>query len=435
METFVAFKGKTRMHNAATGSRVKTSGIKFMKLSEELNQQLDSVWVSYNSLTFEVIEIDHSFMVGYEMSPAMFIRSCDPSAGPLQHIQPGASPPVDPVVTILPKPFPPSEAASQPPHLHIPMLPTTPTQFFTPLPHFFTSSNSGSGSNNSRLESPYPPPQLGTALGYSTSTFTYEELAMATNGFSDANLLGQGKRQPTMDWATRLRIALGSAKGLAYLHEDCHPKIIHRDIKTANILLNYNFEAQVADFGLAKFFPDNYTHISTRIMGTFGYLAPEYASSGKVTVKSDVFSFGVMLLELMTGRRPINRQSSMDESLVDWARPLLTQALEDKNFDTLVDPELQKVYNTEEMARMAACAATCVHHFAPDRPQMSQIVRALEGNISLDNLNEGSIPGHRKVYSRFGSSDYDTARYNEDMQRFRMMALASQEHGSSENSG
>ncbi|KAF8393370.1 hypothetical protein HHK36_021613 [Tetracentron sinense] len=239
-----------------------------------------------------------------------------------------------------------------------------------------------------------------------------------------------GKRQPTMDWATRLRIALGSAKGLAYLHEDCHPKIIHRDIKTANILLNYNFEAQVADFGLAKFFPDNYTHISTRIMGTFGICI-----KGKVTVKSDVFSFGVMLLELMTGRRPINRQSSMDESLVDWARPLLTQALEDKNFDTLVDPELQKVYNTEEMARMAACAAACVHHFAPDRPQMSQIVRALEGNISLDNLNEGSIPGHRKVYSRFGSSDYDTARYNEDMQRFRMMALASQEHGSSENSG
>ncbi|RCV40638.1 hypothetical protein SETIT_9G071200v2 [Setaria italica] len=132
-----------------------------------------------------------------------------------------------------------------------------------------------------------------------------------------------GKGQPVMEWPTRLRIALGSAKGLAYLHEDCHPRIIHRDIKSANILLDNNFEAKVADFGLAKLTSDNNTHVSTRVMGTFGYLAPEYASSGKLTEKSDVFSYGVMLLELLTGRRPVDTggtaTSFLEDSLVDWA--------------------------------------------------------------------------------------------------------------------
>ncbi|KAH9624674.1 hypothetical protein KSS87_001684, partial [Heliosperma pusillum] len=127
-----------------------------------------------------------------------------------------------------------------------------------------------------------------------------------------------GKGRPVMDFPTRMRIALGSAKGLAYLHEDCHPRIIHRDIKTANILIDLSFEAKVADFGLAKLSSDTHTHVSTRVMGTFGYLAPEYASSGKLTEKSDVFSFGIMLLELVTGRRPIDPSNDEEDTLVDW---------------------------------------------------------------------------------------------------------------------
>ncbi|KAG0493941.1 hypothetical protein HPP92_004935 [Vanilla planifolia] len=238
--------------------------------------------------------------------------------------------------------------------------------------------------------------------------------------------------RPTLDFSTRLKIARGSAKGLAYLHEDCYPKIIHRDIKASNILLDFKFEAKVADFGLAKIASETNTHVSTRVMGTFGYLAPEYASSGKLTDKSDVFSFGVMLLELITGRHPFDsNQACMDDSLVDWARPLLVRALDDGNFDPIVDPRLGKDYNRSEMRRMIACAAASVRHSAKRRPRMSQIVRALEGDASLEDLNEGVKPGHSSAFGSYTSSDYDTMQYKEDMKRFRKIALGSQEHGSS----
>ncbi|GAB2268269.1 Proline-rich receptor-like protein kinase perk1, partial [Dionaea muscipula] len=166
------------------------------------------------------------------------------------------------------------------------------------------------------------------------------------------------------------------------------------------------------------------------------YLAPEYASSGKLTDKSDVFSFGVVLLELITGRRPVDTmQTFMEDSLVDWARPLLTRALEDEKFDSLVDPQLQNNYNHGEMVRMVACAASCVRHSARRRPRMSQIVRALEGDVSLSDLNEGIRPGHSTMYGSYGSSDYDSSQYKEDMKRFRKTALVSQEQGSSEYGG
>ncbi|EEF46462.1 ATP binding protein, putative [Ricinus communis] len=243
-----------------------------------------------------------------------------------------------------------------------------------------------------------------------------------------------GKGRPTMNWSTRMKIAVGSAKGLAYLHEECQPKIIHRDIKAANILIDDSFEAKVADFGLAKYSLDTDTHVSTRVMGTFGYMAPEYASSGKLTEKSDVFSFGVVLLELITGRRPVDRTQTFDDSIVDWARPLLNQALESGIYDALADPKLQD-YDSTEMTRMIACAAACVRHSARLRPRMSQIIRALEGNMSLDELSDGITPGHSTVYGSYGSIDYSSSQYKEDLKRFRKMALESQEHVSSEYSG
>ncbi|GAB4853908.1 hypothetical protein Ancab_018118 [Ancistrocladus abbreviatus] len=382
-----------------------------------------------------------------------------------------------------------------------------------PPPPAMNSAQMSTGQYSSGPQGPaLPPPHPSIALGFNKSTFTYDELAAATSGFSQGNLLGQGgfgfvhkgvlpngkeiavkslksgsgqgerefqaeveiisrvhhrhlvslvgyciaggqrmlvyefipnntlefhlhgKGQPTMDFPTRLKIALGSAKGLAYLHEDCHPRIIHRDIKAANILIDNGFEAKVADFGLAKLSQDNYTHVSTRVMGTFGYLAPEYAASGKLTEKSDVFSFGVMLMELITGKRPVD-PSGDEDSLVDWARPLLTHALDELNFNGLADPRLENNFNSQEMARMVACAASSIRHSAKRRPKMSQIVRALEGDVSLDDLNDMK-PGNSSAFgSGSGSSDYDSSTYNSDMQKLRGRGLNSQEYPSSEYGG
>ena len=235
------------------------------------------------------------------------------------------------------------------------------------------------------------------------------------------------RKDAVMDWASRRRIAVGSAKGLAYLHEDCQPRIIHRDIKAANILIDFNFEAMVADFGLAKLTTDNHTHVSTRVMGTFGYLAPEYASSGKLSEKSDVFSFGVMLLELITGRQPIDPTDVMEDSLVDWARPIISKGQESGDYSELVDPRLENNYNPEEMARMISCAAASIRHSARRRPRMSQIVRALDGNISLDDLNEGSGSGSKAAGAAGGgesNNPYDTRAYNADIMKFRMMVMS-----------
>ncbi|KAK1586767.1 hypothetical protein Q3G72_005950 [Acer saccharum] len=328
-----------------------------------------------------------------------------------------------------------------------------------PPPPPMMSSGEQSSQYSGPMRPPLPPPSPNLALGFNKSTFTYDELASATGGFAQSNVLGQGgfgyvhkgvlpngkeiavkslksgKGLPVMDWNTRLRIALGSAKGLAYLHEDCHPRIIHRDIKAANILLDNNFEAMVADFGLAKLSSDNHTHVSTRVMGTFGYLAPEYASSGKLSDKSDVFSFGVMLLELITGKRPVDLTNAMEDSLVDWARPLMAQALQDGNYNELADANLEQNYNPLEMARMVSCAAASIRHSARKRPKMSQIVRALEGDSSLEDLNEGVKPGQSSIYGSNTTSDYSQSSYNADMKKFRQMALGSQDFPSSEFAG
>ncbi|KAJ0241364.1 Proline-rich receptor-like protein kinase PERK9 [Hirschfeldia incana] len=219
-----------------------------------------------------------------------------------------------------------------------------------------------------------------------------------------------------LDWATRVRIAAGAARGLAYLHEDCHPRIIHRDIKSSNILLEDNFDARVSDFGLARLALDCNTHITTRVMGTFGYLAPEYASSGKLTEKSDVYSFGVVLLELITGRKPVDTSQPFgEESLVEWARPLISHALETEKFGSLADPKLGGNYVDSEMFRMIEAAGACVRHSAAKRPRMGQIVRALE-SLSAEDLTNGMRLGESEVF--------DSAQQSAEIRLFRRMAFA-----------
>ncbi|CAN4082792.1 unnamed protein product [Withania somnifera] len=233
-----------------------------------------------------------------------------------------------------------------------------------------------------------------------------------------------GKGRPTMDWATRVKVAAGAARGLAYLHEDCHPRIIHRDIKSSNILLDINFEARVADFGLARLAGDaSNTHVTTRVMGTFGYLAPEYASSGKLTEKSDVYSYGVVLLELITGRKPVDQSQPLgDESLVEWARPLLAHALETENFDGIVDPRLEKNFVAGEMFRMIEAAAATVRHSSSKRPRMSQVVRALDSMDELSDLSNGVKPGQSGIF--------DSREQSAQIRMFHKMAFGSQEYSS-----
>ncbi|GAB4840228.1 Proline-rich receptor-like protein kinase perk9 [Ancistrocladus abbreviatus] len=228
-----------------------------------------------------------------------------------------------------------------------------------------------------------------------------------------------GEGRPVMDWATRLKIAVGAARGIAYLHEDCHPRIIHRDIKSSNILLDNNFEARVSDFGLAKIALDADTHISTRVMGTFGYMAPEYATSGKLTEKSDVYSFGVVLLELITGRKPVDESQPLgDESLVEWARPWLSHALETGEFESLVDPKLGKNYVEGEIFHMIEAAAACVRHLATKRPSMGQVVRSFN-SIATSDLNNGMKVGESQIY--------DSAQQSAEIRWFRRMAFGSQD--------
>ncbi|KAA0033130.1 PTI1-like tyrosine-protein kinase 1 [Cucumis melo var. makuwa] len=181
---------------------------------------------------------------------------------------------------------------------------------------------------------------------------------------------------PVLDWMQRVRIAVDSAKGLEYLHEKVQPAIIHRDIRSSNVLLFEDFKAKVADFNLSNQAPDMAARLhSTRVLGTFGYHAPEYAMTGQLTQKSDVYSFGVVLLELLTGRKPVDHTMPRgQQSLVTWATPRLS---EDK-VKQCVDPRLKGEYPPKGVAKLAAVAALCVQYEAEFRPNMSIVVKALQ---------------------------------------------------------
>ncbi|WJX63461.1 Proline-rich receptor-like protein kinase perk1 [Trifolium repens] len=206
-----------------------------------------------------------------------------------------------------------------------------------------------------------------------------------------------------LDWQTRFKIAVGCAKGLEYLHEHCDPMIIHRDIKAENILLDSNFEAKIADFGLAKRVHDAYTHVSTRVKGTFGYLCPEYAFCGQLCTKSDVYSFGVILLELLTTRRPVYHDQSIN--LVQWATPFLVRAI-DGDLDSFIDPRLLNNHDPVQIIRMVTCAAACTRRMPKSRPRMSQVVGMLEGNHPLNEIKEEI---KQEIIHRESSSVYVSA--------------------------
>ncbi|TYG46323.1 hypothetical protein ES288_D11G247700v1 [Gossypium darwinii] len=193
--------------------------------------------------------------------------------------------------------------------------------------------------------------------------------------------------EPVLAWPARKRIALGAARGLEYLHEHCNPKIIHRDVKAANVLLDVDFEAVVGDFGLAKLVDVRRTNVTTQVRGTMGHIAPEYLSTGKSSERTDVFGYGIMLLELVTGQRAIDFSRLEDEDdvlLLDHVKNLERE----KMLDAIVDRNLNKNYIMQEVEAMIQVALLCTQSSPEDRPAMSEVVRMLEGEGLAERWEE-----------------------------------------------
>ncbi|GAB4853713.1 hypothetical protein Ancab_017906 [Ancistrocladus abbreviatus] len=191
----------------------------------------------------------------------------------------------------------------------------------------------------------------------------------------------------SLPWITRIKIALGAAKGLAFLHEADNP-VIYRDFKASNILLDSDFHPKLSDFGLAKDGPDgDDTHVSTRVLGTQGYAAPEYIMTGHLTVASDVYSFGVVLLELLTGRRSMDKtRPPREQNLAEWARPQLNIP---KRLSRLMDPRLEGQYSETGAKTAASLAYQCLSLRPKGRPTMSVVVKTLEPLMYSDDIPSG----------------------------------------------
>ncbi|KAM1169103.1 hypothetical protein ACFX13_031655 [Malus domestica] len=219
-------------------------------------------------------------------------------------------------------------------------------------------------------------------------------------------LLGRGYSGIQFTWPTRCKICIGVARGLTYLHEEVSPHIIHRDIKASNILLDKDLSPKISDFGLAKFIAPNLTHLSTRVAGTTGYLAPEYAIRGQVTRKSDIYSFGVLLLEIVCGRCNTNRHLPPKEQYLlalAWEHHQKEQLVE------LVDASLNGNFDVEEACRFLKIGLLCIQDMPKLRPSMSTVVQMLTGAL---DVNEGQIskPGLLSEFMEQRECDREKAK-------------------------
>ncbi|XP_043720361.1 probable LRR receptor-like serine/threonine-protein kinase RKF3 [Telopea speciosissima] len=230
-------------------------------------------------------------------------------------------------------------------------------------------------------------------IGYCTATTPFEGhqriivCDLMRNGSLDDHLFGSTEMK--LSWPIRQKIALGTARGLAYLHYGAQPAIIHRDIKASNILLDEMFEPKLADFGFAKFTPEGMTHLSTRVAGTLGYVAPEYALYGQLTERSDVYSYGVVLLELLSGKKAIiSANGGRTSLLADWAWSLVREG---RALDVIEDgmPELS---SKEVMEKYVLVAVLSSHPHLYVRPTMDQIVKILETDLPVPSIPERPIP-------------------------------------------
>ncbi|KAM1195315.1 hypothetical protein ACFX13_022337 [Malus domestica] len=254
-------------------------------------------------------------------------------------------------------------------------------------------------------------PNIAKLIGYGVEGGMHLVLHLSPHGSLSSILYGP---RENLDWGIRYKVALGTAKGLLYLHEGCQRRIIHKDIKASNILLAEDFEPLISDFGLAKWLPDSWTHhIVSKFEGTFGYLPPEFFMHGIVDEKTDVYAYGVLILELITGRQALDRSH---KSLVMWAKPLLSM----NNMNELVDPYLGDAYDLKEMKRLVLTASFCIHQSSVNRPQMSQIVEILEGDEgSLEYATKRQKSKLQRTYSEelLDADDYNSTKCLSDREK------------------
>eukprot|EP00252_Welwitschia_mirabilis_P019841 TRINITY_DN4701_c0_g1_i1.p1 TRINITY_DN4701_c0_g1~~TRINITY_DN4701_c0_g1_i1.p1 ORF type:complete len:462 (-),score=58.02 TRINITY_DN4701_c0_g1_i1:223-1608(-) len=201
-----------------------------------------------------------------------------------------------------------------------------------------------------------------------------------------------------LSWSQRLHIALGAAQGLAYLHEEMHPQIIFRDLKTSNILLDEHFNAKLSDFGLAREGPSGgISHVSTAVVGTVGYAAPEYIQTGRLTAKSDVWSFGVVLYELITGRRSMDRnRPKCEQKLLEWVKPYLSDS---KKFRLIIDPRLDGQYSLRSAYKLASLANSCLVKQPKSRPRMSEVVKSLNKIVEALEAESPSLSVSQTIHN------------------------------------
>ncbi|XP_022776134.1 protein NSP-INTERACTING KINASE 3-like isoform X2 [Durio zibethinus] len=238
------------------------------------------------------------------------------------------------------------------------------------------------------------------------------------NGSVASRLRDHVHGRPALDWARRKRIALGTARGLVYLHEQCDPKIIHRDVKAANILLDEDFEAVVGDFGLAKLLDHRDSHVTTAVRGTVGHIAPEYLSTGQSSEKTDVFGFGILLLELITGQKALDfgRAANQKGVMLDWVKKLHQEGKQ----SLLVDKDLRGNFDRIELEEIVQVALLCTQFNPLHRPRMSEVLRMLEG----DGLAEKWEASQKVETPRFRTCDHPPQRYSDFIEESSLMVEA-----------
>ncbi|KAI5554971.1 hypothetical protein BDE02_19G049700 [Populus trichocarpa] len=227
---------------------------------------------------------------------------------------------------------------------------------------------------------------------------------LMSGGSLEDHLLDIAAERKPLNWFARMKVTFGTAKGLEYLHEKADPAVIFRDLKPSNIFLDEDFTPKLSDFGLAKLGPSgDKMHPSSRVMGTYGYCAPEYARAGHLTQKSDVYGFGVILLELITGRRAIDTTKPIDEqNLVSWAQPKFKDP---KKYPDMADPLLNKQFPEKDLNQVVAIAAMCLQDESSARPLMSDVVTALSFLSTATDMPQLIPPSEEKD----GSDDDDKA--------------------------